>query len=152
MLRTRKSTSAIAFCISFLMAGADAAEKDSSVTRGRKLFERATCAGCHPSGDNLVHPSKVLKGKEFAAKYKNDQDIVKVVRSGVPNTGMPSFSKQQLSDAELKAIIAYIRSLTPPEVKPIKCPNANTPKKNVSVDKSSRLASPGSKVAPYKVR
>ena len=61
-----------------------------------------------------MHPSKVLKGEKFASRYKKDCDIVKVIRSSVPDTGMPSFSKQQLSDAEVKDIIAYIRSLTVP--------------------------------------
>lgn len=145
-----KSPYAIAFCLSLFLVQANAAEKDNSVSRGRKLFESATCAGCHPSGDNLVHPSKLLKGKEFAAKFKKDADIAKIVRSGVPNTGMPSFSRQQLSDAELKEIIAYIRSLTPPESKSDICPGAKKQTKNNQFKQSSRLVSPTSKIAPKK--
>jgi mono/diheme cytochrome c family protein len=87
---------------------------ETPISRGKKLFEKATCEGCHPGGENLLHPSKVLKGGEFAKRYKNDADIVKIVRSGVPNTGMPAFRKENLSDAELKDIIVYIRSLTVP--------------------------------------
>lgn len=152
MKSAQKSPYAIAFCLSLFLVQANAAEKDNSVSRGRKLFESATCAGCHPSGDNLVHPSKLLKGKEFAAKFKKDSDIAKIVRSGVLNTGMPSFSKQQLSDAELKEIIAYIRSLTPRESKSDKCPGAKKQTKNSQLKQSSRLASPTCKVGPKKVR
>lgn len=79
--------------------------------RGAKLFEKATCSGCHPGGSNLLHPSKPLKGKSFAERYKDDSAIEKVIRSGVPNTGMPAFDRSKLSNEDLRAIVTYIRSL-----------------------------------------
>lgn len=97
----------------FWLVPTHAVNNEPAAERGKKLFEKATCAGCHPAGENLLHPSKVLKGPSFAQRYKLDADLVKVIRNGVPNTGMPAFSKEQLSEGEVKDIIAYIRSLTP---------------------------------------
>jgi mono/diheme cytochrome c family protein len=113
-------------CFSF--EPAFAVDNDSAIERGKKLFEKATCAGCHPSGENLLHPNKVLKGPSFANRYKNDADLVKVIRNGVANTGMPAFSKEQLSDSELKEIIAYIRSLTPASLHSTGSPVHKSPK------------------------
>jgi mono/diheme cytochrome c family protein len=102
------------------MAGPNSQATD--VALGKQIFERSTCQTCHPSGDNTLHPSKPLKGPAFVAKYKVDGAIAKVIRQGVPNTGMPPFSKVQVSDRDLKLVIAYIRSLTPP-------PKGKTPKR-----------------------
>ncbi len=31
------------------------------VAHGKKLFERLTCAGCHPNGDNTLHPYRATQ-------------------------------------------------------------------------------------------
>jgi mono/diheme cytochrome c family protein len=94
------------------IAGSTAPRSDTAL--GKQIFERATCQSCHPGGSNLLHPSKPLKGPSFEARFKDDAAIAKVVRNGVPNTGMPAFSKAQISDREMKLVIAYIRSLKLP--------------------------------------
>jgi len=103
----------IVLCSPCLGALADSNAPQSEVALGKQIFERTTCQSCHPGGDNSLHPSKPLKGPSFTARFKDDAAIAKVVRQGVPNTGMPPFSKMQLSDRDLKRVIAYIRSLTP---------------------------------------
>jgi mono/diheme cytochrome c family protein len=104
---------AIVFTISIASLSSQAAPSQDDVVAGKKLFERSSCAGCHPGGTNLLHPNQPIKGKAFEAKYKDDASIAKVVRSGFPNSGMPPFSQARLSDQDLKQIIAYVRSLTP---------------------------------------
>ena len=104
---------AIVFTISVVSLSSQAAPSQDDLVAGKKLFERSSCAGCHPGGTNLLHPNQPLKGKGFQAKYKDDASIAKVVRSGVANSGMPAFSQARLSDPDLKQIIAYVRSLTP---------------------------------------
>lgn len=89
------------------------AVNSDSVAHGKKLFERLTCAGCHPNGENSLHPYRPLKGPSFMARYKEDETIEQLIRSGVPRAGMPSFGKAQVSDKDMKDLIAYIRSLTP---------------------------------------
>ena len=81
--------------------------------RGEQAFKKATCASCHPGGGNIVNPKDPLKGPKFAAEFKDDAKIEKVVRDGIKGTPMPAFSKARLSDEDLKDIVAYIRSLTP---------------------------------------
>jgi mono/diheme cytochrome c family protein len=85
----------------------------SSITAGKLVFHRASCAMCHPGGGNVVNPNKPLKGAAFAQKYKSDQELQRVIRQGVKNTSMPPFDKQTLNDADLLNLIAYIRSFTP---------------------------------------
>lgn len=88
-----------------------------AIARGKKVFERATCAGCHPNGGNSLHPSRPLKGPLFLSRYKDDAEIVKVVRKGVPNTGMPSFDTSQINDSDMLDLVAYIKSLSASAVK-----------------------------------
>ncbi len=87
-------------------------ESNNSVAHGKKLFERLTCAGCHPNGENTLHPYRPLKGPGFLARYREDGKIELLIRTGVPRAGMPSFSKAQVGDKDMKDLIAYIRSLT----------------------------------------
>ena len=87
------------------------------IANGKKLFERLTCSGCHPNGENSLHPYRPLKGPGFLERYKEDGQIEHLIRTGVLKAGMPSFSKLRLSDAEMKDLIAYIRSLTAPSAK-----------------------------------
>lgn len=84
-----------------------------AIARGSAIFERATCAGCHPAGGNSLHPSRPLKGKAFRARYKDDSSIEHVIRQGVPNTGMPGFGKDQINDRDMRDLLAYLKSLTP---------------------------------------
>ncbi len=81
--------------------------------KGAKLFDKASCAGCHPGGGNALDPQHPLKGSKFATAFKADAKIESLVRTGVKGTAMPAFSKAKLSDSDLKDIIAYIRTLTP---------------------------------------
>jgi len=96
-----------------LLFACPAESAPSSVTAGRLVYHRASCAMCHPGGGNVVNPNKPLKGAAFAQKYISDQELQKVIRQGVKNSSMPPFDKEKLSDAEMTNLIAYIRSLTP---------------------------------------
>jgi len=79
---------------------------------GKRLFA-TTCAGCHPAGGNAIVPDAPLKGAVFARKFADDARIVAVVRNGIKGTAMPPFSVKAVSDADLKSMIAYLRTLTP---------------------------------------
>lgn len=87
------------------------------IANGKQLFDRLTCSGCHPNGENSLHPYRPLKGPGFLERYKEDGQIERLIRTGVLKAGMPSFSKLRLSDSEMKDLVAYIRSLTPPTAK-----------------------------------
>jgi mono/diheme cytochrome c family protein len=87
-------------------------QKALMVNRGKTIFVKATCWGCHPHGENSLHGDKPLKGPGFEKKYKSDKSIIDFVRKGSPNAGMPPFTREKLSDDDLKAVIVFIRSLS----------------------------------------
>lgn len=80
---------------------------------GMKLFRQNNCSMCHPGGENNLNPLKPLKGPGFLKKYPTDELVCRQVRKGSVGTGMPAFPKSQITDQEMRDIIAYIRSLTP---------------------------------------
>jgi len=86
---------------------------EESIQRGKRVFERSNCSGCHPGGNNSLMPSKPIKGSKFQEKYKDDSLIEQVVRHGFPSAGMPPFSKAIISQKDMKDLVAYVRSLTP---------------------------------------
>ena len=104
----------VAFLMITAFAGSMAlAASQGNPAKGAKVFEKATCAGCHPGGGNAMNPQKPLHGPAFAAKYKDDAQLVKVIRCGIKNSAMPPFSKDMVSDVEMKDLVAYLRSLIP---------------------------------------
>jgi hypothetical protein len=82
------------------------------IKKGKMLFVKATCWGCHPRGDNSLNGDKPLKGPGFTRRYKDDEDIVKMVRAGSVTRGMPPFPEEKLSSKDLAQIIIFIRSLS----------------------------------------
>src|SRR3989442_14483301 len=82
----------------------------SAVDEGRQLFID-NCAVCHgPDGDSV--PGVDLGHGKFkrASSYDN---LVEIIRDGVPGTAMPAFSKD-LSDLEMRTIVAYFRFMAAP--------------------------------------
>src|ERR1700746_704384 len=52
------------------------------------LAFRNTCANCHgPDGDQV---SGIDLGRNVFRRAKTDQDLVQIIRNGVPGTGMPA--------------------------------------------------------------
>ncbi|HEY9717941.1 MAG TPA: cytochrome c [Trichormus sp.] len=99
----------LSMCLAIPMASA----AEDEVALGHKVFQRETCEGCHPGGDNTLDPGHPIKGDKFQAKYKDDALLDQVIRHGFPDSGMPQFSKTEINEKEMKQLIAYIRSLTP---------------------------------------
>ena len=81
--------------------------------RGEKIFKQARCEGCHAAGGNALMPDHAIKGKAFAARYGNDKMLESAIRKGFPESGMAGFDKDEISDAQMKDLILYIRSFTP---------------------------------------
>jgi len=99
--------------------GARAAPAEANIAHGERISWTLGCRGCHT-------PS--LEGQRFyelyasnltrdLAKY-SDADIEHVLRTGVPHDGrdlwgMPSEIFQHLSNADMRALIANLRTLKP---------------------------------------
>lgn len=98
--------------------GADAAP------RGKAVFE-SQCALCHGlSGDGqgpethhfFTRPADLRRGSfKFRStrtgSLPTDQDLERTIRGGLPGSGM--IAQDHLSDAELREVIAYLKTLSP---------------------------------------
>ena len=105
--------------------GADYKTEAEKVALGKRLAMVLDCTGCH--GSNLQGTDLADKPEDGAmyapnitlllAKY-NDAQLNKLIRHGEPKDDrefwfMPVESFQFLSDADLAALIAYLRTLKP---------------------------------------
>lgn len=99
--------------------GAEARGAAARVAHGKRIAAVLGCTGCH--GANL-------QGERFYELYASnltrdlrdysDADIERVLRQGVPKDdrdlwGMPSEIFQHLSEPDMAALIAYLRTLEP---------------------------------------
>jgi mono/diheme cytochrome c family protein len=102
-------------------AAASTAHDPELVARGAELF--VTCAACHgPDGHGIVGLGKDLVAGEFATTA-TDEEIIAVITNGRPiwdaaNTTMVDMPARggnpTITDEDIHAIVAYIRSLQTP--------------------------------------
>jgi putative heme-binding domain-containing protein len=72
---------------------------------GGRVF-RNTCANCHgPDGDEIAG---IDLGRGVFRRAKTDQDLVLIIRTGVPGTAMPA---SEMPVAQAEQIVAYLRSV-----------------------------------------
>ena len=61
----------------------------TDVENGGRLF-LATCATCHgPDGDGIAGVN-LARGQFRRAASATDEDLVRIIRNGIPDTGMPA--------------------------------------------------------------
>ena len=77
----------------------------NDIEDGRFLYE-ANCARCHGDEGYLVSGVDFGQGKFLRAS--SDEDLVKVIRTGIPAAGMPPGN---FSDFRAETVVAYIRYL-----------------------------------------
>jgi mono/diheme cytochrome c family protein len=105
--------------------GADYKSDAAKIAHGRRLATVLDCTGCHgvklqgadladkPEDGAMYAPNITL----LLSKY-SDADLDRLIRKGVPKDGrqfwfMPVESFQFLSDADLAALISYLRTFKP---------------------------------------
>lgn len=100
---------AVTVCVLILGVGTLLAQREVApaqiLEEGAQLF-RANCAICHGPEGNYV-PGVHLGMGGFRRAY-TDQDLVRIIRSGVPGTNMPPID---VTETEGGRIVAYLRSL-----------------------------------------
>jgi putative heme-binding domain-containing protein len=70
------------------------------------LLYQANCTGCHgPDGDGVAGTNL---GSGRFRRAASDEDVAKIISSGVPGTAMPPSA---FSEAQAMTIVAYLRSL-----------------------------------------
>lgn len=74
---------------------------------GRRSFE-ARCSRCHGADGGGGE-----RGPEIVSRLRarSDEELARLVREGLPQSGMPGLS---LPDAERRALVAHLRGLKPP--------------------------------------
>ena len=83
----------------------------SAQSNGEKIY-KAKCAACHgATGDASTPTAKAMKARDFCSdevKKETDAEFTDIITKG--KNHMPAFSGK-ISDADIKDVIAYIRSL-----------------------------------------
>jgi mono/diheme cytochrome c family protein len=98
------------------------ASAQEPLVRGEKIFATSCAVGyCHGQG-GAANRGPRLKGRGFSREY-----LEKVVRNGIPNTGMPGFADRLKRD-ELEAVIAYVVSISSASEGPSSATSGETPR------------------------
>ncbi|HXV65301.1 MAG TPA: c-type cytochrome [Vicinamibacteria bacterium] len=98
---------------------------DDDVELGKEVYERA-CLECHGDqghGDGKTSRERKFQARDFAlgsfkcrctpnGELPTDEDLLRTVTKGIPGTPMRKF-EGTLSLEERRAVVAYIKSLTP---------------------------------------
>ncbi|MBU3078969.1 PQQ-binding-like beta-propeller repeat protein [Sphingomonas quercus] len=84
------------------------ANDSTAPAQGRAIFD-STCSACHGTGAGGSERAPALNSGIFQ-HGGSDNDIFQTIRSGVPNTMMPSFSALPTDD--VWKLVTYIKSLS----------------------------------------
>lgn len=79
----------------------------ASTSAGQQIFDTA-CASCHGLDGRGGERAPDIATRPEIARL-SDPDLLKVLRAGIPEKGMPPFAA--LGSAKLSALLSYIRSL-----------------------------------------
>src|SRR5471032_57342 len=91
----------------FLIASLAAAHLSAQDTDpGRVVFENR-CARCHGADGNGAEMGPAIRGRLAA---RNDQQLVSLIREGLPGQGMPAI---QVTDVEMEPLPKFLRTLQP---------------------------------------
>jgi mono/diheme cytochrome c family protein len=105
----KKLLSGIAVLAVLCLATASLRAQD--VANGEKVY-KAKCVSCHgPDGKGETAAGKATKARDFASaevKAESDATWTDIITKG--KNKMPSYDKK-ITDAEVKDVVAYIRSL-----------------------------------------
>ncbi len=101
-----------------LMAGLPvqlAVATEGDPVQGKGSYERlcVTCHGVQGKGDGPAGSMMTPRPADFTnqkIKSKPDAELIKSIQEGRPSTSMAAF-KGQLTDAQIRDVLAYIRGL-----------------------------------------
>jgi putative heme-binding domain-containing protein len=80
-------------------------ETAADIEDGGRVF-RDTCANCHGPDGNEV--AGIDLGRGIFRRAKTDEDLVQIIRNGVPGTAMPATN---FGEAQAAQVVAYLRSV-----------------------------------------
>src|SRR5688572_30538058 len=77
----------------------------AEIDAGSKLYD-SNCGSCHGENGDKIVGIDFSKGTFKTAR--TDDDVIRIIRNGVPNTGMPA---NPFSETQANTIVAYLRSM-----------------------------------------
>jgi cytochrome c oxidase cbb3-type subunit III len=81
-------------------------ETAADLLDGERAF-RQSCANCHGPDGNLIPGIDFSRG-QFRGQFSDD-DLVRIIRTGIPNTAMPP--SPNMTEPQARQVVAYLRSL-----------------------------------------
>ncbi len=110
-MKIRVAALSMAGTLAFVSLGANAVIDDK---KAQEIMNKAGCGACHHIDKKLVGPSY----KEVAKKHKGQKDAAAVLSKKIRSGGagvygqipMPPNSTNQISDADLKAMVEWVLS------------------------------------------
>src|SRR5580692_2233790 len=107
-VRVRTATWFAVLCLTLaggsLLAGAQH-ETASDIEDGGRVFQN-TCANCHGPDGNEV--AGIDLGRGQFRRTLSDEDLIQIIRNGIPGTPMPA---SNLPEAQAARVVAYLRSV-----------------------------------------
>jgi putative heme-binding domain-containing protein len=107
-VRVRTATWFAVLCLTLaggsLLAGAQH-ETASDIEDGGRVFQN-TCANCHGPDGNEV--AGIDLGRGQFRRTMSDQDLIQIIRNGIPGTPMPA---SNFPEAQAARVVAYLRSV-----------------------------------------
>ena len=100
--------SIVVLAVGMLLAGGSlSAQHDtaSDIDDGGRVF-RDTCANCHGPDGNEV--AGIDLGRGQFRRASSDQDLIQIIRNGIPGTAMPATN---FPEEQAARIVAYLRSV-----------------------------------------
>lgn len=98
--------------IILLMTGTLLAQQHSytpvEIQDGKLLFD-ANCGNCHGADGNAITGAEVGLGRFRHAN--SDEDLVNLIRTGIPGTAMPPHT---FNDTQLGTVVAFLRNMSAP--------------------------------------
>ena len=77
----------------------------ADIDDGGRVF-RDRCANCHgPDGDEVAG---IDLGRGVFRRARTDQDLIEIIRNGIPGTAMPA---SNFAEAQAAQVVAYLRSV-----------------------------------------
>jgi len=105
------AVSALVFAVALVAASWTFARPAHGQAPGEGVY-KAKCAGCHGAdGAGTTAAGKATKARDFCSdevKKESDDDWISIIVKG--KNKMPSYDKK-VTEAEIKDVVAYIRSL-----------------------------------------
>lgn len=131
--------------------------RTDQIKRGEYVATLSGCTVCHQSGGGKLHASNITPDRDAGIGTWSDAQIIKAVREGIRPDGqrlapmMPYPFYHAMTDADAKALVAFMRTMPPDHtpvqrarvaIKPIELPPATG-----NVDRVEDLAAHGQYIA-----